>query len=140
MKQRNGAAQAALLWIVLLHLAINAVHGLAHARANVKLSYASMLFVATVIISCPILGLVLGRMGHRRAGDWLIAGSLAAAFAFGFANHFVISGGDHVSHVTGAWRITFGVTAVLLAATEAVGAAFAVWCATRNEGLRSRAA
>lgn len=51
----------------------------------------------------------------------------------GLGNHFLILGADHVSHVPGPWAMLFGVTAALLVATEFLGSAVAVWCATKLE-------
>jgi hypothetical protein len=130
MKQRIPPREAALAAIVLLHLAVSMVHGMAHSRANVLLSSGSMLFVFGVILIGPVLGLIVQRLARPRSGAWVIAATLAGALAFGLANHFLIQGADHVTHVPGPWRVLFGSTAALLAATEGLGSALAVWCAT----------
>jgi hypothetical protein len=130
MKPRISPPEAVLAAAVLVHLAVSLVHGVAHARAHVELAPAAMLFVVTVILIGPVLGLIVQRAGLRRAGAWAIAATLAGALVFGVANHFLLPGGDHVSHATGPWRALFGATAAALAVVELVGSAVAVRCAT----------
>ena len=124
-------AEWTLLGVVLLHLAINILHGRAHEGAQVPLSPAAMLFVYIVILAGPLAGVVVARWTPI-AGEWIVAVSLGGALVFGLINHFIIAGPDHVDHVAAAWRTQFGVTAALLVATEAVGMALGVWCAIRR--------
>ena len=133
-KQPLSAAEAALTGIVILHLGISLVHGFAHTRANVTLSPASTAFVVSIILIGPVFGWGLHRRALPRGGAWIVAASLCGALVFGLANHFLIDGVDHVRHVAEPWRAAFGVTAALLAVTEAAGLAAAVWCATRVRG------
>ena len=110
----------ALSAVVLVHLAVNIVHGQAHNGAVVPLPVAGTLFVFIVILAGPIVGLVLSRW-RPRAGGWLVAACMAGALAFGLVNHFIIDGTDHVSRVAAEWRTLFGVTAALLLIIEAAG-------------------
>jgi len=130
MQAHISRRDAALAAVVLIHLGISMVHGFAHARAQVNLSQASMLFVFGVILFGPVAGLIAQRLAWPRGGAWVIAVTMTAALVFGAANHFLISGADHVAHVAGPWRILFGVTAALLAVTESLGSLLAIWCAT----------
>lgn len=107
------------------------MHGVAHAEARILLSAAAGTFVYVVILAGPIAGLALLRKA-RRAGCWVIAGTMAGALVFGVANHFWLAGPDHVSHVTPQWRPLFAATAALLALTEAAASALAVGAATRR--------
>jgi hypothetical protein len=116
--------------IVLLHLAISIVHGQAHAGAAIPLPLASTLFVYIVILAGPLAGLAVGRW-RPAAGAWIIAATLAGSLVFGFVNHFVIAGPDHVDHVAAQWRALFRTTAMLLIVTEAAGAAVGVRSALR---------
>lgn len=134
MKQHMATSEGLLVGTVIVHLGISVVHGLAHDRAQVVLPPAAMVFVLAVIIIGPILGLALHRLARRREGAWLVAATMAASLVFGVVNHFVLEGTDHIAHVAGPWRIWFGVTAALLAATEALGSAVAVWCALAPSG------
>jgi len=122
-------ANWALAAVVLLHLAINVLHGRAHSGAQVPLSHAAALFVYVVILAGPLLGLAVSRW-RPIAGAWIVAASLGGALVFGLINHFIVAGPDHVGHVAAEWRTLFGVTAALLLATEGAGAAIGVWCAT----------
>jgi hypothetical protein len=126
------AIDVGMLTVVGLHLVISFVHGAAHTGAAVPLSPAATLFVWIVILVGPLAGLLVWRWLDARAGAWIVAATLAASFAFGLINHFVIAGADHVSHVAEGWRVMFGVTAVLLAVTEALGSTVATWSAVRT--------
>jgi hypothetical protein len=125
--------QRALAAIVFAHLAISIVHGQAHTGAHVALSPAAAAFVYIVILAGPLVGLGVSRR-QPRAGAWIVAASLGGALVFGLINHFIIAGPDHVNHVAAQWRALFGVTAALLAASEAIGAATGIWCALRPVG------
>jgi len=114
-----------------LHLIVSIVHGTAHAGAHVPLSSAANLFVFTVILAGPLVGLALtllpGLTGPvERIGSWLIAITMAGSLVFGIVNHFVFAGPDHVAYVARQWRALFTTTAVLLALTEALGAGLAI--------------
>ena len=117
-----------LVSVVIAHLAISVVHGQAHTGAHVGLPLAGALFVYIVILAGPLVGLAVSRW-RADAGAWIVAASLGGAFVFGLVNHFIIPGADRVDHVAAEWRTLFGVTAALLAATEAAGTAIAVWSA-----------
>src|ERR1700759_3932721 len=103
---------------VLLHLGVTMAHAMTHIQAQVALSTPALLFVLTIVFAGPIVGLIMQRTAYPRGGGWVIAATLGAAFCFGLANHFLIMGADHVSHVTRAWRALFQATAVFLAVTE----------------------
>ena len=120
--------------IVLAHLVISIVHGMAHAEAHVPLSPAANIFVFSVIIAGPLIGLAL-TWRVQRIGNWLIAVTMAAALVFGFINHFVLESPDHISHIDSQWRPLFTATAVLLALTETLGSGLAV-LSTRARRLR----
>jgi ABC-type xylose transport system permease subunit len=109
--------------LILAHLVVSIVHGAAHGGAHVPMSLAANLFVATVIVAGPLVGLALAWRAER-FGSWVIATTMAGALAFGGVNHFVIAGPDHVARVNDDWRLLFTITAVLLAVTE--GLAFAL--------------
>ena len=100
------------------------------------MSPAATLFVYIVILAGPLVGLAVLRW-RPIAGAWIVAASLGGALVFGLINHFIIAGPDHVDHVAAEWRTLFGVTAALLLATEAAGAAIGVWScdAARREDI-----
>jgi hypothetical protein len=131
MNRRISTSETVLAYIVILHLGLSGIHGVAHACAKVLLTSAATLFVFVVILIAPIVGLVIQRAGHSRSGDLVIGVAFAGAFVFGVINHFLIQGGDHVSHIAQPQRALFGITAVSVAVTEFFGATLAFWCANR---------
>ena len=124
MNSNRNSAWMWLVAVVLVHLVISMVHGVAHDRAQVPLSYAATVFVYVVILAGPLVGLVVARWS-RRVGSWVIALAMTGSFVFGVVNHFLLSSPDHVAHVDPQWRPLFTVTAVLLAVTEALAAGLA---------------
>ena len=125
-----GPGGMALAAVVLVHVAISLVHGRAHAGAQVFLPPAGAWFVYIVILAGPLVGLAMS-LWRPQAGAWLVAASMGGALVFGLVNHFIIAGSDHVAHVAAQWRTLFGVTAALLAVSEAVGMGVGVWSAIR---------
>jgi hypothetical protein len=124
--KRNGSLQP--IWlavIVLAHLVISIIHGIAHAKAQVPLSPAANVFVFAVIVAGPLIGLAL-TWPTPKVGNWLIAFSMAAALVFGVVNHFVLSSPDHIAHIDTEWRPLFTTTAVLLVISETMGSGMAV--------------
>ena len=124
MNSNRNSAWTWLVAVVLIHLVISMVHGLAHDRAQVPLSYAANVFVYVVILAGPLVGLAVA-WWNRRAGSWVIALTMTGSFVFGVVNHFLLSSPDHVAHVDPQWRPLFTVTAVLLAVTEALATGLA---------------
>ncbi len=134
MKRRISAIEAVLATDVIIHLVVNVVHGVVHTRARVMISPVAMLFVLTVILIGPIAGLILQRTIQPRGGAIIIAVTMAGAFFFGLANHFLIHGDDNISHVAAAERALFGITAALLLVTEFFGSTLAFWWAAQMGG------
>ena len=126
MSRNRGSARHWLAAVVVSHLLISFAHGAAHEGARVPLSPAQKLFVYTVILAGPLVGLALAWRAQR-LGYWVIALTLAGALVFGVVNHFVVASADHVSHVAVQWRTLFASTAVLLTATEALGCGLAMF-------------
>ena len=130
MSEKHRPPDGLITLLVLLHLAVSVLHGRAHTGAVVPLSTAASIFVFTVIIAAPLVGVAVLWFFSVRGGAWLLAGSLAASLVFGVVNHFVLESPDHVAQVAAQWRVLFGTTAVLLAVTEALGSGLAFWRAT----------
>jgi hypothetical protein len=125
MSSAHTRARRWLALVVAAHLAISFAHGGAHTEAHVPLSTAANLFVVIVILIGPLAGLALTWLSPR-LGGWLVAITMAASLVFGLVNHFVFASPDHVAHVDPQWRLLFATTAVLLAATEALGSGLAI--------------
>ena len=117
--------------VVLAHLIVTVAHGTAHTGAHIPLSPAASVFVFTVILAGPLIGLAV-TWWSPRLGAWLVALTMGGALAFGFLNHFVFSSPDHILQVDPQWRPLFTLTAVLLAFTEALGLGLAIQSARRS--------
>jgi hypothetical protein len=113
-------AKAWLAALVILHLVVAVVHGVAHGGGHVPLGPAALAFVIVVIQIGPLAGLALTRV-QPRGGAAIVAATMAGAWLFGVVNHFVLPGPDNVVQVHHEWRVLFTSTAVLLALTEAGG-------------------
>jgi F0F1-type ATP synthase membrane subunit a len=124
----NG--KTALAAVVLTHLAVSLVHGMAHSGAQVALDIAGTLFVYIVILIGPLAGLAVSRW-RPQTGAWIVALTMSGSLVFGLINHFMIQGMDHVNHVVPAWRSLFASTAALLVVVEAAGAAIGLRDAVR---------
>src|SRR5262245_12031292 len=96
---RNHHFPAVLLTLgVLLHLGVTVLHGSAHTWAVVPVSTGSNIFIFTVIVAAPLVGLAILWFLSISRGAWLVALSLTAALLFGVVNHFVLESPDHVAH------------------------------------------
>src|SRR5436190_11132303 len=114
--------QAATL-IVVVHLAVNLIHGAAHSGAAVPLSPLQNAFVWIVILAGPLVALWMIRTG-RPLGPALLALTMGGSLVFGIVNHYVIESPDHVAHIaSGPWRLPFQWTAAALVLLEAAGTA-----------------
>jgi hypothetical protein len=111
--------------IVLIHFALNIVHGMAHARLEIGLNAFQNFFVALVIVAAPLFAAYLIWKGNMRVGGASLALSMAGALVFGVYYHFVLPGPDHVTHINLPislnGRDIFDVSAVLLALFECLG-------------------
>ena len=128
----RARASTWLIAIVLAHLVISMLHGTAHTGAHVDLSRTQNLFVFVVILAGPLIGLAL-MWPAAHLGSWVVAVTMAGSLVFGVVNHFVLATPDHVLHVDPQWRPLFATTAVLLAATEALGVALAIRAIRENK-------
>lgn len=126
----KSKAVAFALAIIVVHAAVVAVHGLAHAKLAIALSANQQLFVAAIVLVFPLAVGILLFTELRRAAGALLAASMAAALLFGLYNHFLTPGRDNFFEVPVAgWGAAFRWTSVLLAVTEALGcwAGVRVW-------------
>ena len=118
--------------VVAAHLIVNILHGQAHTRLAVGLSNWQQIYVITVILLAPLVALAFSFTRYARAALWLLLVSMLGALIFGVCYHYVIISPDHVAHLPpDDARSMFRVTAVLLVATEALGAVVAA-IALRN--------
>lgn len=108
--------------VVLAHLLVVVVHGLAHGLIPVDQPPLQQAYVVVVVVLGPLVALALVRRGSVRAGAALLAVSMAGSLVFGGVLHFVLDTPDHVAAVPAdPWRLPFRLSAVLLVVTEALG-------------------
>ena len=126
------------LGLILAHLAISTIHGLAHQGAMVTLTTFGSVYVLVVIMLAPLVGGGLLFTRWARIGALLLALSMLGSFAFGGWYHFLSATNDHVSQVHGPWRSTFLWTAIVLALSELVGVIIGIvaFRAMRNGSTR----
>jgi len=124
LSNRNALVGFAM-GIVLIHFALNIIHGTAHARLGIGLDGFQNFFVGVVIVVAPLLAGYLIWKGNLRAGGSLLALSMAGALVFGVYYHFILPGPDHVTHINLPIsldsRDIFDFSAVLLALFECLG-------------------
>jgi len=115
------------LGVILAHLAISTIHGLAHQGAMVTLTTFGSVYVLVVIMLAPLVagGLLFTRWA--RIGALVLALSMLGSFVFGGWYHFLSATNDHVSQVHGPWRSTFIWTAIVLALSELAGVMIGVF-------------
>jgi hypothetical protein len=114
--------------VAAIHTFIVALHGLAHQKIPVPLSFFQSLFVDTVIVLAPLMAISLLWTPFARASRWLFLSSMTLALLFGIYNHFIIITPDHLSQIPfDGWGVLFQVTAILLLITEAIGCGVGIW-------------
>ena len=141
MADRELTAQESLLnvalAIVVAHVAVNVIHGLAHGAVEVWLPAWKNVVVLLMILIGPPVGLALAWRGHAAAGYGLLTLTMAGSLAFGVWHHFIAMSPDHVSQIPdGAWGAAFIASSWALALSELAGAAIGVvgWRRARAAG------
>jgi hypothetical protein len=115
--------------IVWLHLLIVIAHGLSHMANHINQSILSYAFIIVAILAAPLLALLLLSTRRLRPGALLLTLSMFGSLLFGLVNHFIVPGADNVAQVMpGVWQVSFLLTSILLAISEAVGTAIGLWC------------
>jgi uncharacterized membrane protein len=118
----NRSGKYAGTIIVLIHLLINVIHGVAHRELHISLSPSGSVFVIVVILILPLVAMVLLWTARKQFGLLLLSFSMFASFLFGLCHHFVVTSPDHVhSQPSSPWGIAFLFTAYGLLITEAIG-------------------
>lgn len=112
---------------VAAHLLAGVAHGIPHAEVPVPLADWQTAFVWVVATGTPVVALGLLWTRYARVGAALLAVSMAAAFAFGAAHHYVLPNPDNVRSVPGPWRVAFGATATAVGVTDLAGVAVGAW-------------
>ncbi len=108
--------------IIVAHLLVNIVHGLAHRELRVGLAPLASIFVIVVVLIFPLIAMALLWTAEKRLGLILLSLSTFGSLLFGLYHHFLALGPDHVhSQPPSPWGIPFVLTAYLLLITEAIG-------------------
>ncbi|MEH2119256.1 hypothetical protein [Nostoc sp.] len=114
--------------IVVIHVIINGLHGLAHVEIPVSLSLLQSLFVGIVIFPIPMIAAVLLWTQFYHIGSWLLLSSIAASLLFGIYNHLLVISPDHLSQVSFAgWGLLFQITAILILIVDGFGCWIGIW-------------
>jgi hypothetical protein len=124
--------------VVLLHLLVNIAHGAAHTNLHIEMNTWQSVYILLVILVLPLVAAVL-LWRRSRLGLPLLLASMLGSLIFGAYYHFIAAGADNVASLSShAWALPFQITAVLLALTEAAGAAVgALGLRTREAVLRT---
>ncbi len=130
--------------IVVAHLLVNIVHGLANRELRVGLAPLDSIVVIVVVLLFPLIAMGLLWTAKKRPGFILLSLSLFGSLLFGLYHHLLALGPDHVhSQPPSPWGITFVLTAYLLLITETIGTYIGVhflWIAkdTSNKAVKVR--
>jgi hypothetical protein len=108
--------------IVVAHLLVSVVHGLAHRELRVGLAPLDAIFVIVVVLIFPLIATVLLWTARKRLGLVVLSLSMFGSLLFGLYHHFLVVSPDHIhSQPSSGWGATFVPTAYLLLITEAIG-------------------
>ncbi len=122
----RGKLRLFMSGLVLLHLIVVSLHGVAHQHMHIGLERWQRVFVGSVIVGGPLVALGVLWIARAAVGTLLLAISMAGSSAFGVCYHFFISSPDNIFLVQqSGWGFWFSVTAVLLAIIETIGF---IWC------------
>jgi hypothetical protein len=113
--------------IVLAHIIINVLHGIAHQQVRVSISDFQSAYVFLVTLAAPIVAavmLLLNNLKLQRGGAWLLLASMLGSLLFGLVYHVVLPGSDNiftVMHEPSLDSVVFTSTALLLVIVDGVG-------------------
>jgi energy-converting hydrogenase Eha subunit A len=109
--------------IVVAHLIVNIVHGLAHRDLGIGLAPIDSIYVVAVILILPLIAMGLTWTTKKRLGLVLLLLSMSGALVFGLYHHFLATSADYVhAQPASPWGTAFVLTAYGLLITEALGA------------------
>ena len=118
---------------VAAHLAVTAVHAVAHVELGVLPSTGEAVVITAFIYVLPAIAAWLIWRGAR-AGYAVLATSMIGTLAFATHHHFIAVSPDHVCHLPiGGWRLPFQVTAIASTPIDVAGA----WVGVRGIARRS---
>ena len=115
--------------VVLAHIIVNGLHGIAHQQAEVGISDLQFAYVLLVIFVAPIAAAVVLSFNRpkkmQRGGAWLLLVSMLGSLLFGFAYHIVLPSSDSIFTVMQGPSLNnaifFTSTAILLVMIDGLG-------------------
>jgi hypothetical protein len=114
--------------VVLLHIVINGIHGIAHQQLGVSISDFQSAYVLLVTLLAPIAAVImllfLNKPKIQLGGAWLLLLSMLASLLFGIVFHIIIASSDNIFTVMqnpSLYSVAFTSTAILLLIVEGVG-------------------
>jgi glucan phosphoethanolaminetransferase (alkaline phosphatase superfamily) len=115
--------------VVLAHIIVNGLHGIAHQQAEVSISDLQFAYVFLVIFVAPIAAAVMISFNRpkkmQRGGAWLLLVSMLGSLLFGFAYHIVLPSSDNIFTVMHEPSLNnaifFTSTAILLVVIDGLG-------------------
>lgn len=119
--------------VVVAHVGVNTVHGIAHSEVPVVVTDPQTAFIAVVMFGAPLVALGLLATGHQWTGSTILAVSMAGALVFGIVFHYLLSTPDNVAAVpAGSWQGPFRLTAALLVFIDGGGMGVGIWLMRMN--------
>jgi amino acid permease len=114
--------------VVLAHIVMNVVHGIAHQQLGVSISDFQSAYVLLVTLMAPIVAVIillfLNKTKIVLGGAWLLLVSMLASLLFGIVYHIVIPSPDNIFAVMqnpSLYSVVFTSTATLLLIIEGIG-------------------
>jgi hypothetical protein len=115
--------------VVLAHLIVNGLHGIAHQHAEVVISDLQFAYVLLVIFVAPIAAAVMLSFNRpkkiQQVGAWLLFASMLGSLLFGLIYHVVLPSSDNIFAVMQGPSLNnaifFTLTAILLAIIDGLG-------------------
>jgi hypothetical protein len=115
--------------VVLAHIVINGIHGIAHQQLGVSISDFQSAYVFLVTLVAPIAAVImlllfLNKPKILLGGAWLLLVSMLASLLFGIVYHLVIPSSDNIFTVMqnpSLYSLVFTSTAILLLIVEGIG-------------------
>lgn len=114
--------------VVLAHIVINGIHGIAHQQLGVSISDFQSAYVFLVTLVAPIVAVImllfLNKPKILLGGAWLLLVSMLASLLFGIVYHLVVPSSDNIFTVMqnpSLSSVVFTSTAILLLIVEGVG-------------------
>jgi hypothetical protein len=115
--------------VVLAHIIVNGLHGIAHQQAEVSISDLQFAYVFLVIFVVPFAAAVMISFNRpkkmQRGGAWLLLVSMLGSLLFGFAYHIVLPSSDNIFTVMHEPSLNnaifFTSTAILLVVIDGLG-------------------